>query len=156
MNTLLAKQQGKPINLNFIRMYWEQVGVLWIKTYVLMAFQVTNCLDCSCYQMLEAVHAIHQQKIVHSDLKPANFILVQGALKLIDFGIAKAIPNDTTNIQRDIQVGTLNYMSPEAIKDSQAGQHGGREMMKVSIYALHIFYCYAFSPIWFVTAWSAK
>lgn len=25
MNTLLAKQQGKPINLNFIRMYWEQV-----------------------------------------------------------------------------------------------------------------------------------
>ncbi|KAI9286229.1 kinase-like domain-containing protein, partial [Umbelopsis sp. AD052] len=105
MNTLLAKQQGKPINLNFIRMYWEQ--------------------------MLEAVHAIHQQKIVHSDLKPANFILVQGALKLIDFGIAKAIPNDTTNIQRDIQVGTLNYMSPEAIKDSQAGQHGGREMMKL-------------------------
>jgi serine/threonine-protein kinase TTK/MPS1 len=86
--------------------------------------------------MLEAVHAIHQQKIVHSDLKPANFILVQGALKLIDFGIAKAIPNDTTNIQRDIQIGTLNYMSPEAIKDSQAGQHGGREMMKVSINAL--------------------
>ncbi|KAG2179979.1 hypothetical protein INT43_003766 [Umbelopsis isabellina] len=105
MNTLLAKQQGKPINLNFIRMYWEQ--------------------------MLEAVHAIHQQKIVHSDLKPANFILVQGALKLIDFGIAKAIPNDTTNIQRDIQVGTLNYMSPEAIKDSHGGQANGREMMKL-------------------------
>ncbi|CAM0139583.1 unnamed protein product [Umbelopsis sp. WA50703] len=105
MNTLLAKQQGKPINLNFIRMYWEQ--------------------------MLEAVHAIHQQKIVHSDLKPANFILVQGALKLIDFGIAKAIPNDTTNIQRDIQVGTLNYMSPEAIKDSHSGQPNGREMMKL-------------------------
>lgn len=83
--------------------------------------------------MLEAVHAIHQQKIVHSDLKPANFILVQGALKLIDFGIAKAIPNDTTNIQRDIQVGTLNYMSPEAIKDSHGGQVNGREMMKVSL-----------------------
>ena len=38
-----------------------------------------------------------------------------GCLKLIDFGIAKAIPNDTTNIQRDCQTGTLNYMAPEAI-----------------------------------------
>jgi serine/threonine-protein kinase TTK/MPS1 len=29
---------------------------------------------------------------------------VRGSLKLIDFGIAKAIMNDTTNIQRDAQV----------------------------------------------------
>lgn len=54
--------------------------------------------------MLEAVHVIHEEKIVHSDLKPANFVLVKGDLKLIDFGIANAIANDTTNIQRDHQV----------------------------------------------------
>ena len=64
--------------------------------------------------MLQAVQAIHDESIIHSDLKPANFLLVEGCLKLIDFGIAKAIPNDTTNIQRDHQTGTLNYMSPEA------------------------------------------
>ena len=54
--------------------------------------------------MLQAVHVIHEEKIVHSDLKPANFVLVRGQLKLIDFGIATAIANDTTNIQRDHQV----------------------------------------------------
>lgn len=83
--------------------------------------------------MLQAVHIIHEEKIIHSDLKPANFVLVRGQLKLIDFGIANAIANDTTNIQRDHQVrigsycineaglplpqiGTVNYMSPEAIE----------------------------------------
>jgi len=54
--------------------------------------------------MLEAVNTIHEERIVHSDLKPANFLLVRGSLKLIDFGIAKAILSDTTNIQRDAQV----------------------------------------------------
>lgn len=58
-------------------------------------------------KILEAVQVIHDEKIVHSDLKPANFVLVKGQLKLIDFGIAKAIANDTTNIQRDHQVSYL-------------------------------------------------
>jgi len=46
-----------------------------------------------------------------------SLLLIFGALKLIDFGITKAIMNDTTNIQRDAQVGTLNYMSPEAFQE---------------------------------------
>lgn len=71
--------------------------------------------------MLLAVQAIHEQRVVHSDLKPANFLFVRGALKLIDFGIARAIQNDTTNIHRDHQVGTLNFMSPEAIIDTNSG-----------------------------------
>lgn len=59
--------------------------------------------------MLEAVKVVHDAGIVHTDLKPANFVLVKGALKLIDFGIAKAIPSDTTNIARDQQVSCAAY-----------------------------------------------
>ncbi|XP_060608944.2 dual specificity protein kinase TTK [Anolis sagrei] len=68
--------------------------------------------------MLEAVHTIHQHGIVHSDLKPANFLLVDGMLKLIDFGIANQMQPDVTSIVKDSQVGTLNYMPPEAINAS--------------------------------------
>jgi serine/threonine protein kinase len=57
--------------------------------------------------MLEAVQAVHDQNVVHTDLKPANFVLVKGKLKIIDFGIAKAIANDTVNIHRDTQVSLV-------------------------------------------------
>lgn len=77
-------------------------------------------------QMLQAVETIHDSRIVHGDLKPANFVFVQGTLKLIDFGIAKAISNNTTNIYRETQVGTLNYMSPEAILDTSGNGPGKR------------------------------
>lgn len=87
---LLDEKRGKPLDMNFVGMYWQQ--------------------------MLQAVHAVHQQNVVHTDLKPANFVLVKGRLKIIDFGIAKAVANDTVNIHRDQQIGTVNYMSPEAVQ----------------------------------------
>lgn len=70
------------------------------------------------HEMLLSVRTVHAFKIVHCDLKPANFLMVRGRLKLIDFGISKCIQNDTTNIVRENQVGTVNYMSPEALKES--------------------------------------
>lgn len=72
-------------------------------------------------EMLECLAAVHAHDIVHSDLKPANFVLVQGRLKLIDFGIANAIQTDqTVNVHRETQIGTPNYMSPESLIDFNA------------------------------------
>ncbi|KAF6116761.1 TTK protein kinase [Phyllostomus discolor] len=82
--------------------------------------------------MLEAVHTIHQHGIVHSDLKPANFLIVDGMLKLIDFGIANQLQPDTTSIIKDSQVGTVNYMPPEAIKDMSSSRENGKSKSKIS------------------------
>jgi serine/threonine-protein kinase TTK/MPS1 len=90
-------------------------------------------------EMLQCVAAVHEKDIVHSDLKPANFLVVKGALKLIDFGIAGAIDIDNTvNMHRDSHVGTPNFMSPESLQDSSmtsqpppAGQIGVGKLMKL-------------------------
>ncbi|KAH7693197.1 TTK protein kinase, partial [Aphelenchoides avenae] len=70
-------------------------------------------------ELLKCVNYIHQKKIVHSDLKPANFLFVGAKLKLIDFGIASKIPQDSTSIIKDTQFGTISYMSPEALNGEQ-------------------------------------
>ncbi|KAK4518173.1 uncharacterized protein ATC70_001524 [Mucor velutinosus] len=102
---LIQKQTKKAWDINFIRYYWSQ--------------------------MLNAVWTIHQNNIVHSDLKPANFVVVKGWLKLIDFGIAKKVSDDTTNIERCVQVGTINYMSPEALSDINEGRGEAGSLMKL-------------------------
>eukprot|EP00917_Polyrhabdina_sp_WS-2016_P010574 GHVP01023298.1.p1 GENE.GHVP01023298.1~~GHVP01023298.1.p1 ORF type:complete len:522 (+),score=75.28 GHVP01023298.1:1281-2846(+) len=89
--------KGHVCDMNFIRFCWEQI--------------------------LRAVAEIHAERIVHRDLKPANFVLVKGRLKLIDFGISRAIKNDTTNIVNENQMGTVNYMSPEALIDNGEGEY---------------------------------
>ncbi|PIO75111.1 kinase domain protein [Teladorsagia circumcincta] len=61
-------------------------------------------------ELLRCVKVIHDRKIVHSDLKPANFLFVKGAVKLIDFGIAAGIPNDMIPLKADVwSLGCILY-----------------------------------------------
>lgn len=70
------------------------------------------------HQMLQAVNYIHKNDVIHSDLKPENFLMVNGRLKLIDFGISSKMAVDATSIIKYSQVGTFNYISPEALMDT--------------------------------------
>ncbi|XP_059056567.1 dual specificity protein kinase TTK [Achroia grisella] len=72
-------------------------------------------------EMLHAVHYIHEHGVIHADLKPANFLLVCGRLKLIDFGIASAISGDATSVVRSQATGTYSYISPEALMGGAGG-----------------------------------
>lgn len=72
-------------------------------------------------QACDALIHAHAKGVVHRDLKPSNFMLVvedgSEQLKLVDFGLAKAFPEDgqaQTKLTKTGQVfGTPEYMSPE-------------------------------------------
>jgi serine/threonine-protein kinase len=61
-----------------------------------------------------AVQAAHDGGIVHRDLKPANVLVApDGAPKITDFGLAKALEDDAGQTQSGAVLGTPSYMSPE-------------------------------------------
>lgn len=76
--------------------------------------------------MILAVQAVHEKRIVHSDLKLGNFVIVQGELKIIDFGISKQIEGDTVNVYEESIMGTIDYMSPEMFTSTNGHFKHGR------------------------------
>ncbi len=70
-------------------------------------------------QVAEGIAAAHEQGVIHRDLKPGNIkITPKGQVKVLDFGLAKAVGGETLNQQSIITepgriIGTPAYMSPE-------------------------------------------
>uniref|UniRef100_A0A8C7FH61 Myosin light chain kinase, smooth muscle n=1 Tax=Oncorhynchus kisutch TaxID=8019 RepID=A0A8C7FH61_ONCKI len=66
-------------------------------------------------QIVDGVHYIHKQGIVHLDLKPENIMCVNktgSTIKLIDFGLARRLENSGT---LKVLFGTPEFVAPEVI-----------------------------------------
>jgi serine/threonine protein kinase/WD40 repeat protein len=92
-------------------------------------------------QVCDAVQHAHQKGIIHRDLKPSNILVAAGdgkpLIKVIDFGIAKALSQPLTDrtlyTEQGQFIGTLDYMSPE-----QAGMDAGSLDTRSDVYSLGV------------------
>lgn len=82
-------------------------------------------------QIVSAISAAHQNRIIHRDIKPQNILIdEEGNVKITDFGIAIAL-SETSLTQTNTLLGSVHYLSPEQAR-------GGMATIRSDIYALGI------------------
>jgi plasmid stability protein len=88
------------------------------------------------WQLCDAMHYAHQQKVVHRDIKPANLMVNErGELKVGDFGIGRTVADTINRVTRN-SAGTPPYMSPQQMMGEKAAPFDDIYSIGATIYDL--------------------
>ncbi len=67
--------------------------------------------------VLMALSEAHREGLIHRDVKPENVIIKDnGAVKVADFGLARAVSSQTMTSSSGVLLGTVAYLSPEQVE----------------------------------------
>lgn len=89
-------------------------------------------------QVAEAMHAAHESRLIHGDIKPSNLIVEpSGKVRILDFGLAvKADLQATTSISQSDPQGTIAYMAPETLAGQAPSTQGDIYALGVILYEM--------------------
>jgi eukaryotic-like serine/threonine-protein kinase len=88
--------------------------------------------------VLTALEVSHKAGIVHRDIKPANIMITNdGSVKVMDFGIARAVSDATGNMEQTASIlGTALYISPEQARGDEPDTRTDLYSLGVVMYEL--------------------
>lgn len=86
-------------------------------------------------QILYALAYLHRRRIIHRDLKPENVLVVDGQVKLLDFGLSVAKQQNAPAPDENI-AGTLAYMAPERLAHQTASEASDLYALGIIAYEL--------------------
>ncbi len=85
-------------------------------------------------QIAQGLSAAHDQHIVHRDIKPQNILLGKdGAIKVADFGIARAVSGSTINATA---IGSVHYFSPEQARGNVCDERSDIYSLGISLFEM--------------------
>ncbi len=96
-------------------------------------------------QIADALAHAHERGVVHRDLKSANVVITpEGRVKVLDFGLAKRLPQGAAEATRSMAslteagsiVGTLHYMAPELLRGEPADARSDLWALGVVLYEM--------------------
>lgn len=124
---------GSENGIHYIVM--EYVEGITLKTYIEKKGQLTYKEALSiAIQVGRGIQAAHAKNIVHRDIKPQNIIIsTDGKVKVTDFGIARAVSENT--IHSDV-MGSVHYASPEQARNGYVSNRSDIYSLGIVMYEM--------------------
>lgn len=135
-NIVAVTDQGQDDQYVFIAMELVEGTTLRELLRASAPLSARRALDIAS-GILAAIAVAHRAGIVHRDIKPENVLLRDdGTVKVVDFGLARAVTTHTFSADASVMFGTAAYLAPEQVETGTASERSDVYTVGLLVYEM--------------------